>query len=469
MYWWQGENRGQRAKRLLTQLTVDLGRLPTFEEAAASDETLVHDAAVYYGSFRKLLELVAGALYGSSLRTYPTEKVKMLGGRASEDDVAKLQAKYEERLREMALEPKDPKRLTEPAPLPESKVVSTPKRSSETTVASTKLSQWNGRRITDLPDFGDIMPKTEVAQEVDHSDMAIVVDTQKMGNLEVDERRCADDLEATAADNRQEESAVRHDDALVQDVLQEVVEQVIDRVADEAVKVVLDAEMAEKSVKEVEKVAGKRTVSKEVCIGAVRQAYAAIGEKAWRQKDYAIYASHNGLPAVATMIKNLGRQKTWRQYLEEVAEAENADIVDFAGEAESVLEDASDGSAAVGETGDISRGESDIAESAIADRVESVDSEEPENGTGIANAEESEHVMEPASAEGQTEMYALDPDCAEEASEAFRESRSKAAAPVKESIADSAEVIEVVATGQVKLQTKLNGRPTTIVLKLGND
>lgn len=119
-YWWQEENRGQRTLRLVTQLAVDLGRLPTFEEAQAYEEGLPSDAAFYYSSYSALCRRVAGRLYGSEMRTYPTEQVKLCGLMASRVDSAEeLQAAYTVRLEKLGLAPKDPQRLTEPAPTQE--------------------------------------------------------------------------------------------------------------------------------------------------------------------------------------------------------------------------------------------------------------------------------------------------------------------------------------------------------------
>lgn len=119
-YWWQEENRGQRTLRLVTQLAVDLGRLPTFEEAQAYEEGLPSDAAFYYSSYSALCRRVAGRLYGSEMRTYPTEQVKLCGMMASRVDSAEeLQAAYAARLEKLGLAPKDPQRLTEPAPTQE--------------------------------------------------------------------------------------------------------------------------------------------------------------------------------------------------------------------------------------------------------------------------------------------------------------------------------------------------------------
>ncbi len=163
-YWWQEENRGQRTLRLVTQLAVDLGRLPTFEEAQAYEEGLPSDAAFYYSSYSALCRRVAGRLYGSEMRTYPTEQVKLCGLMASRVDSAEeLQAAYTARLEKLGLAPKDPQRLTEPAPTQELLVGSRKKSVGETvTDVQDEVRELVRQVLMQIPEIAEQLENAEI-------------------------------------------------------------------------------------------------------------------------------------------------------------------------------------------------------------------------------------------------------------------------------------------------------------------
>lgn len=340
-YWWQRENREQRAYRLMLELAVDLGRLPTIDEAKAFDDNLPSDAAFYYSSYTNLCQKVAVSLYGSIKRTCPTEPVSGFGRRCSKQDTAEeLQARYEMRLKELNLAPKDPERLTKPAPMPEGVTVpKTPTMAKSRqddvliTMTGKAVNRWTGRAIKrPVPELLRKRQDHKAEAENDQRSESTSQSELAGNNINIDQRS------VEVAEMNVNIAKCDTLTASEQDEMLELAAQVLEQVLTEVSEGVEQLDSSEILSKEVAAVAGKQT-SAETCLKAVWQAYAAMGEDAFRYKTYNAYAKKHGLPAILTIERKLGKKpKEWRELLEEqendqrsatdmeVSEAEEASI-----------------------------------------------------------------------------------------------------------------------------------------------
>lgn len=448
VYWWQGENRKQRAYRLMLELTVDLGRLPTIHEAKVFDDDLPSDAAFYYSSYTKLCQKVASSLYGSIMRTYPTEPVNGFGRWGSKQDTAEeLQARYEMRLKELNLAPKDLERLTKPAPMPEGKTTA---RASTTakirrddvliTMTGKVVNRWTGnvmrRPVPELlrkrQDRKTEAKNGRWSGEVSQSELA-------GNNANIDQRS----VEAAEMNV----SIVKHDTltANEQDEMLELAGQVLEQVLTEMPEVVERFDGSENLSKEVTTMAGKQ-ISAETCLKAVRQAYAAMGEDAFRHKAYNAYAKEHGLPAILTIEKKLGKKpKEWRELLEELENDQRS---------------ATDTEVSEAEEASIPSIEPEVSEATDESEISEI-------------KEETSTAFDVLKAHPKSGAWGDMPENAEEWSEAARtpehaEMKETAKCVTDANLGD--EVAEIVLTGVVKLKkTTRSGNSRTVTVRFGND
>lgn len=88
----------------MTDLAIELGRLPTLAEMQKLEAKIAMDAAYYYGSFDGLRQAVAGKLYGHSALTSPTDLApceRHLSPEAQEAARKRRLSQYEKRCAEL--------------------------------------------------------------------------------------------------------------------------------------------------------------------------------------------------------------------------------------------------------------------------------------------------------------------------------------------------------------------------------
>ncbi len=420
MYWWQEESKKTKVLQLLMQLAVNLGRLPTFEEAAASDGDLVHEATFYYGSYSNLAEMVASQLYGSSMRTYPTEEVRLNGvWNAKSPDAEMLQANYEVRLVKLGLAPKDAKRLTEPAP-----------RASSAKVKPTEIE-------VKLPE----RPK-------------VVVQSAKIDHWSV-------------------KRAPEAPEAIFQGVTKQVLGQIVEQTAMLVAQKSASADDSEVTEKEVNDMRGGRkpAFDKAACIEILRRVDQELGGagKVTRSQYMQYAEAHAGeVPSFAMLYRQLGATADWSEKYLQPGGVDSKSTEMKLDESE--------------EQTNVKNTETEVATS-----------------TEILNEEVTENVGLKSEDDAEAEQSELEPEAAgTEVSEAanMRAPELNAAEATEEAKIDSSEepeakamvaaepqdvdavtkpealgndVIDVTVTGVVKLQLALGDRPTTVVVKLGNN
>lgn len=130
--WWNQETEEEKILKALIVKAGELGRLPTVQEI--SDDPRVprlYEISRVFGSIERAFERVAGLLFGSSLRTYPTEligKQKLLSAAERAELEASLRTKFLSELVELQKPGELRKRLQSYTPKPVEKVTIIPAR-----------------------------------------------------------------------------------------------------------------------------------------------------------------------------------------------------------------------------------------------------------------------------------------------------------------------------------------------------
>lgn len=140
-YWWNKETTEKRILRVMTDLAIELGRLPTLAEMQKLEAKIATDAAYYYGSLDGLRQAVAGKLYGHSALTSPTDLApfeRHLSPEAQEAARKRRLSQYEKRCAEL----RAPTQETETGSAPRKYVI------TERSVTTQRTPVWSVPTIT---------------------------------------------------------------------------------------------------------------------------------------------------------------------------------------------------------------------------------------------------------------------------------------------------------------------------------